>query len=91
MGLLDTGSANVALPHISDGLATSYDESTWVLTLRRLAQGTEVALPLAGAASFEASLPRLLPTVGDDCLAGDSFGRHDQEIQDWRVCASSLR
>src|SRR5258706_7264826 len=31
MELLDTAIANVALPHIAGGLATSYDESTWVL------------------------------------------------------------
>ncbi len=32
MELLDTAIANVSLPHIAGGLATSYDESTWVLT-----------------------------------------------------------
>src|SRR5215469_8200050 len=29
MELLDTAIANVSLPHIAGGLATSYDESTW--------------------------------------------------------------
>src|SRR5437667_6200401 len=32
MELLDTAIANVSLPHIAGGLATSYDQSTWVLT-----------------------------------------------------------
>ena len=32
MELLDTAIANVSLPHIAGGLATSYDESTWVVT-----------------------------------------------------------
>ena len=32
MELLDTAIANVSLPHIAGGVATSYDESTWVLT-----------------------------------------------------------
>jgi DHA2 family multidrug resistance protein len=32
MELLDTAIANVSLPHIAGGLATSYDESTWILT-----------------------------------------------------------
>ena len=30
MELLDTAIANVSLPHIAGGLATSYDEATWV-------------------------------------------------------------
>jgi DHA2 family multidrug resistance protein len=32
MDVLDTAIANVSLPHIAGGLATSYDESTWVVT-----------------------------------------------------------
>lgn len=45
MELLDTSIANVALPHISGGLATSYDESTWVLTSYLVANA--VILPLS--------------------------------------------
>ncbi len=45
MELLDTSIANVALPHISGGLATSYDESTWVLTSYLVANA--VVLPLS--------------------------------------------
>jgi len=43
--LLDTAIANVALPHIAGGLATSYDESTWVLTSYLVANAT--VLPLS--------------------------------------------
>ena len=32
MELLDRAIANVSLPHIAGGLATSYDEATWGLT-----------------------------------------------------------
>ena len=45
MELLDTAIANVSLPHIAGGLATSYDESTWVLTSYLLANA--VVLPLS--------------------------------------------
>jgi len=45
MELLDTAIANVALPHIAGGLATSYDESTWVLTSYLVANAT--VLPLS--------------------------------------------
>ena len=45
MELLDTSIANVALPHISGGLATSYDEATWVLTSYLVANA--VILPLS--------------------------------------------
>src|SRR5438552_8835845 len=45
MELLDTAIANVSLPHIAGGLATSYDESTWVLTSYLVANG--VVLPLS--------------------------------------------
>ena len=45
MELLDTSIANVALPHIAGGLATSYDESTWVLTSYFVANA--VVLPLS--------------------------------------------
>ena len=45
MELLDTSIANVSLPHISGGLATSYDESTWVLTSYLVANA--VVLPLS--------------------------------------------
>ncbi len=51
MELLDTAIANVSLPHIAGGLATSYDESTWVLTSYLVANA--VVLPLS------ASLPVL--------------------------------
>jgi DHA2 family multidrug resistance protein len=43
--LLDTAIANVSLPNIAGGLATSYDESTWVLTSYLVANA--VVLPLS--------------------------------------------
>jgi MFS transporter, DHA2 family, multidrug resistance protein len=45
MELLDTAIANVSLPHIAGGLATSYDEATWVLTSYFVANA--VVLPLS--------------------------------------------
>src|SRR6266487_6827943 len=45
MELLDTAVANVSLPHIAGGMATSYDESTWVLTSYLVANA--VVLPLS--------------------------------------------
>src|SRR6516164_1412245 len=45
MELLDTAIANVSLPHIAGGLATSYDESTWILTSYLVANA--VVLPLS--------------------------------------------
>src|ERR1700758_2836670 len=45
MELLDTAIANVSLPHIAGGLATSYDEATWVLTSYLVAN--VVVLPLS--------------------------------------------
>jgi DHA2 family multidrug resistance protein len=45
MELLDTSIANVSLPHIAGGLATSYDEATWVLTSYFVANA--VVLPLS--------------------------------------------
>src|SRR5207237_6981924 len=45
MELLDTAIANVSLPHIAGGMATSYDESTWVLTSYLIANA--VVLPLS--------------------------------------------
>jgi DHA2 family multidrug resistance protein len=45
MELLDTAIANVALPHIAGGLATSYDESTWVLTSYLVSNA--IVLPLS--------------------------------------------
>jgi DHA2 family multidrug resistance protein len=45
MELLDTAIANVALPHISGGLATSSDEATWVLTSYLVANA--IILPLS--------------------------------------------
>src|SRR6201998_2901784 len=45
MELLSTAIANVSLPHIAGGLATSYDESTWVLTSYLVANA--VVLPLS--------------------------------------------
>ena len=45
MELLDTAIANVSLPHIAGGLATSYDESTWVVTSDMVASA--VVLPLS--------------------------------------------
>ncbi len=47
MEVLDTSIANVALPHIAGGLASSNDESTWVLT-RYLVSNALVILPLSG-------------------------------------------
>src|SRR5262249_39272724 len=45
MELLDTAVANVSLPHIAGGMATSHDESTWVLTSYLIANA--VVLPLS--------------------------------------------
>lgn len=45
MELLDTAIANVSLPHIAGGLATSYDESTWILTSYLVANA--IVLPLS--------------------------------------------
>src|SRR5579864_7471553 len=45
MELLATAIANVSLPHIAGGLATSYDESTWVLTSYFVSNA--VVLPLS--------------------------------------------
>src|SRR6201987_5115331 len=45
MELLDTAIANVSLPHIAGALATSYDESTWVLTSYLVANA--MVLPLS--------------------------------------------
>jgi DHA2 family multidrug resistance protein len=45
MELLDTAVANVSLPHIAGGMATSYDETTWVLTSYLIANA--VVLPLS--------------------------------------------
>ncbi|HVH87092.1 MAG TPA: DHA2 family efflux MFS transporter permease subunit, partial [Terriglobales bacterium] len=45
MELLDTAIANVSLPHVAGGLATSYDESTWVLTSYLVSNA--VVLPLS--------------------------------------------
>jgi MFS transporter, DHA2 family, multidrug resistance protein len=45
MELLDTAIANVSLPHIAGGLATSYDESTWVLTSYLVANA--IVLPMS--------------------------------------------
>jgi DHA2 family multidrug resistance protein len=45
MELLDTSIANVSLPHIAGGLATSYEESTWVLTSYLVANA--IILPLS--------------------------------------------
>ena len=45
MELLDTAIANVSLPHIAGGMATSYDETTWVLTSYLVANA--IVLPLS--------------------------------------------
>ena len=45
MELLDTAIANVSLPNIAGGLATSYDESTWVLTSYLVSNA--IVLPLS--------------------------------------------
>ncbi len=45
MEVLDTSIANVALPHIAGGLASSVDESTWVLTSYLVANA--IVLPLS--------------------------------------------
>ena len=34
MEVIDTSIASVCLPHIAGSLSASYDEATWVLTLR---------------------------------------------------------
>jgi MFS transporter, DHA2 family, multidrug resistance protein len=45
MELLDTSISNVSLPHITGGLGTSYDESTWILTSYLVANA--VILPMS--------------------------------------------
>jgi MFS transporter, DHA2 family, multidrug resistance protein len=49
MEVLDTSIANVALPHIAGSLASSIDQSTWVLTSYLVSNA--VVLPLGGWAS----------------------------------------
>jgi len=46
MEVLDTSVANVALPHIAGNLASTIDESTWVLTSYLVSNA--IVLPLAG-------------------------------------------
>ena len=46
MEVLDTAIANVALSHIAGGLATSYDEATWVLTAYLIANA--IVIPASG-------------------------------------------
>ncbi|PWU01699.1 MAG: EmrB/QacA family drug resistance transporter [Terriglobia bacterium] len=46
MEVLDTSVANVSLPHIAGSLASSIDESTWVLTAYLVSNA--IVLPLAG-------------------------------------------
>ena len=46
MEVLDTSIANVALSHIAGGLATSYDEATWVLTAYLIANA--IIIPASG-------------------------------------------
>jgi DHA2 family multidrug resistance protein len=46
MEVLDTSVANVSLPHIAGNLASSIDESTWVLTSYLVSNA--IVLPLAG-------------------------------------------
>jgi DHA2 family multidrug resistance protein len=45
MELLDASIANVALPHIGEGLGRSYDEVTWILTTYPVANA--VILPMS--------------------------------------------
>ena len=59
MELLDTAIANVSLPHIAGGLATSYDESTWVLTSYLVANA--IVLPLSAWLSRSAIMMRAPP------------------------------
>lgn len=54
MEVLDTAIANVALQHISGGLAVSYDEATWVITSYLVANA--IAIPASGW--FSAALGR---------------------------------
>jgi DHA2 family multidrug resistance protein len=49
MEVLDTSIANVALPHIAGSLASSTDQSTWVLTSYLVSNA--IVLPLGGWAS----------------------------------------
>src|SRR6266571_8078688 len=46
MEVLDTSVANVALPHIAGNLASTVDESTWVLTSYLVSNA--IVLPLSG-------------------------------------------
>jgi DHA2 family multidrug resistance protein len=46
MEILDTGIANVSLPHIAGNLSVSQDESTWVITSYLMANA--IVLPISG-------------------------------------------
>jgi DHA2 family multidrug resistance protein len=46
MEVLDTSVANVALPHIAGSLASSVDETAWVLTAYLVSSA--IVLPLSG-------------------------------------------
>lgn len=63
MEVLDTTIANVALPHIAGSLATSIDQSTWVLTSYLVANA--IVLPLNGF--FSAAFGRKRYFMG--CMA----------------------
>lgn len=63
MEVLDTSVANVALPHIAGGLASSTDEATWVLTSYLVANA--VVLPMTGWLSARFGRKRFLTT----CIA----------------------
>src|SRR5215813_9300662 len=79
MELLDTAIANVSLPHIAGGLATSYDEATWVLTSYLVANA--VVLPLsAWLCGFSASLGLLIFFRVLQGIAGGGLAPVEQAI-----------
>ncbi|HKE89981.1 MAG TPA: MFS transporter, partial [Gemmatimonadales bacterium] len=46
MEILDTGIANVSLPHIAGDLSVSQDQSTWIITSYLMANA--IVLPISG-------------------------------------------
>src|ERR1700740_1398782 len=79
MELLDTAVANVSLPHIAGGMATSYDETTWVLTSYLIANA--VVLPLSawlsrvfGRKNYYMGCVALLPISSFLCGVAPNLG-----------------
>lgn len=84
MELLDTAIANVSLPHIAGGLATSYDESTWVLTSYLVANA--MVLPLS--AWLSRVFGRKNYYMASVALFSVSAGHAHHELQSSPTCES---